>query len=94
MLPGSYMRIRHFGFLSNRNRKVNIAYAKSLLGVSDYGDQGKEQSVQEIMIKITGKDILKCPRCKTGTMTLHHLIPRFSAWIDSQLSKPQLIDTS
>ena len=94
ILPGSYMRIRHFGFLANRNRKVNIACVKSLLGVSDYGDQGKEQSVQEIMLKITGKDILKCPHCKAGTMTLHHLIPRFSAWIDSQLNEPQLIDTS
>ena len=94
VLPCSYTRIRHFGFLSNRNRKVNISCVKSLLGVSDYGDQGKEQSVQEIMIKITGKDILKCPRCKTGTMTVHHLIPRFSVWIDSQLGEPQLIDTS
>ncbi len=94
VLPGSYMRIRHFGFLANRNRKENIACVKSLLGISCYGDQGKEQSVQELMLKITGKDILKCPRCKAGTMTLHHLIPRFSAWIDSQLSEPQLIDTS
>ena len=42
VLPSSYMRIRHFGFLSNRNRKVNISCVKSLLGVSDYGDQGKK----------------------------------------------------
>ena len=94
VLPGSYTRIRHFGFLANRNRKVNIACVKSLLGVSSDDNERKEQSIQELMLETTGKDILKCPRCKTGNMTLDHLIPRFSAWIDSQLSEPQLIDTS
>ncbi|MHB1347355.1 MAG: transposase [Candidatus Humimicrobiaceae bacterium] len=93
-LPGSYMRIRHFGFLSNRNRSENIAHLKTLLGVDFDTDKRKEQSMQEIMLKITGKDILKCPRCKIGTMTVHHLIPRFSAWINSQLKELELIDTS
>jgi len=93
-LPGSYMRIRHFGFLANRNRKDNIACVKRLLGVSYSNDEIKEQSMQEIMLKITGKDILKCPQCRIGTMTVHHLIPRFSVWIDSQLNEPELIDTS
>jgi len=94
VLPESYTRIRHFGFLSNRNRKENISCVKRLLGVCPDNNERKEQSVQEIMLEITGKDILKCPRCRTGTMTLDHLIPRFSSWIDSQLSEPQLIDTS
>jgi len=95
VLPSSYMRIRHFGFLANRNRKENIACVKSLLGFGhDTTGKEKEQSVQEIMLKITGKDILKCPHCKTGAMTVHRLIPRFSVWIDSQFSEPELIDTS
>jgi len=50
--------------------------------------------VQEIMLKITGKDILKCPHCRAGAMTVHRLIPRFSVWIDSQFSEPELVDTS
>jgi len=93
-LPGSYMRIRHFGFFANRNRKDNIACVKRLLGVRPSNDEIKEQSMQEIMLKITGKDILKCPQCRIGTMTINYLIPRFSAWIDSQLNEPELIDTS
>jgi len=32
VLSNSYMRIRHYGFLSNRNRKVNIARVKNILG--------------------------------------------------------------
>jgi len=94
VLPGSYVRIRHFGFLSNRNRKENIVCVKSLLGVDLDAGKRKEQSIEELMLEITGKDIFKCPRCKTGTMTLDHLIPRFSVWVDSQLNEPQLIDTS
>jgi len=94
VLPSSYTRIRHFGFLANRNRKENISCAKRLLGISPSNDDGKEQSMQEIMLEVTGKDILKCPRCRTGTMTLDRLIPRFSTWVDSQLSQPELIDTS
>jgi len=94
VLPCSYMRIRHFGFLANRNRKENIACVKRLLGLNPDAGEGKEQSTQELMLKITGKDIFKCPRCRSGTMTPDHLIPRFSAWVDSQLSQPELIDTS
>jgi len=94
VLPSSYTRIRHYGFLATRNRKSNIAQVKRLLGVSLGNDECTEKSMQEIMLEVTGKDILKCPRCRTGTMTLDRLIPRFSAWVDSQLNEPQLIDTS
>jgi len=94
VLPGSYTRIRHFGFLANRNRSENISCVKKLLGVSPSNDEIKEQSMQEIMLEITGKDILKCPRCRTGTMTIDHLIPRFSVWFDSQFIEPERVDSS
>ena len=94
VLPSSYTRIRHFGFLANRNRKENVACVKKLLGVSAYTGERKEQSVEEIMMELTGKDILRCPHCKVGTMTVHHLIPRFSVWFDSHFSEPELVDTS
>jgi len=94
VLPDSYTRIRHYGFLANRNRRDNISCVKSLLGVSPSSNDSKEQSMQEIMLDVTGKDIFKCPRCRSGTMTLDRLIPRFSAWVDGQLSQPELINTS
>ena len=76
VLPNSYMRIRHFGFLSNRSRKENIMRVKKLLGVSIDIDERSVQSMEEIMLELTGKNILRCPQCKVGTMALHHLIPR------------------
>ena len=94
VLPTSYTRIRHFGFLTNRNRKENIACVKKILGVSSDTGKKPEKSLAELMLELTGKDILKCPRCKVGTMTVKHMIPRFSVWIDSQFSEPELVDTS
>ena len=94
VLPNSYTRIRHYGFLATRNRRENISCVKKLLGVSPINDKCTEKSMQEIMLEVTGKDIFKCPRCKSGTMTLDRLIPRFSTWVDSQLNEPELVDTS
>jgi len=76
VLPNSYMRIRHYGFLSNRNRRENIMRVKKLLGVSSFTEEKPEQSMEEIMLELTGKNILRCPQCKVGKMALHHLIPR------------------
>ena len=94
VLPDSYTRIRHFGFLATRNRSENISCVKKLLGVSAYTDKRKKQSVKEIMLELTGKDILKCPHCKVGTMTVQYLIPRFSVWFDSQFIEPEMVDSS
>ena len=94
VLPGSFTRIRHFGFISNRNRKENIACLKKLLGVPDKTCESPEKSLEELMLELTGKDISKCPRCRIGVMALHHLIPRFSFWIDRNFCEPEIIDTS
>lgn len=94
VLPGSFTRIRHFGFVSNRNRKENIACLKKLLGVPGKTCESPEKSLEELMLELTGKDILKCPHCKIGIMTLHHLIPRFSFWMEKNFYEPEIIDTS
>ena len=72
------MRIRHFGFLSNRSRKVNIMLVKKLLGVSVYTGEKADQNVEEIMLELTGKDISRCPQCRVGTMAFFQLIPGFN----------------
>jgi len=94
VLPVSFTRIRHFGFVSNRNRKENIACLKKLLGVPGKTCESPEKSLEELMLELTGKDILKCPHCKVGIMALHHLIPRFSFWMEKNFCGPEIIDTS
>ena len=94
VLPNSYMRIRHFGFLANRNRKENITRVKKLLGVSSDTGEKPGQSMEELMLELTGKDISRCPRCRVGTMTFHHLIPGFNARTGRSFRGPEIIDTS
>ena len=78
VLPSSYMRIRHYGFLSNRNRKANIIQVKKLLGVSSFTEEKPGKNMEELMLELTGKDISKCPKCKVGTMVFYQLIPGFN----------------
>ncbi|MCG2788674.1 MAG: IS91 family transposase [Actinomycetia bacterium] len=88
VLPCSYTRIRHFGFLSNYNRAKNIACVRKLLGISSDSTEVMEKSVEELMLDLTGADISKCPRCKVGNMAICYQIPRFTLSIDININSP------
>ena len=77
VLPHSYTRIRHFGFLSNRNRNKNISRARKLLGSAVQSPTNHpQQNTQQLMLKLTGKDITQCPHCKSGTMIVIKILPK------------------
>jgi len=69
VLPDGFMRIRHYGFLGNRHRRVKIARCRELLAVapatlitpvpSDYRDRYQA---------LTGKSLYDCPACGHGHM--------------------------
>jgi Putative transposase/Transposase zinc-binding domain len=70
VLPDGFMRIRHYGFLGNRHRRVKLARCREHLGVapaisltaaprSDYRDRHRE---------LTGKSLYDCPACGRGQM--------------------------
>lgn len=65
VLPKKFMRIRHIGFLANRCKKDNLIKCRKILGVSEQVIE-TDPSVQEMMLKLTGQDILLCPKCKKG----------------------------
>jgi len=68
VLPKGFMRIRHYGFLANRCKRENLAKCRKLLGVSHEFGETVEQSIQLLMLELTGVDITQCPKCKQGTM--------------------------
>jgi hypothetical protein len=75
ILPGGFMKIRHYGILSNRNRKTKLAMCKELLGGD--GSQEHEQereSWQDLVARITGRDPRICPFCGKGTMVLKEVL--------------------
>jgi len=67
-LPKRFVRIRYFGFLSNRYKKNNVQKIRKFLGQSTADVETEKKSIEQMMLKLTGVDITKCPCCKKGTM--------------------------
>ena len=76
VLPKKFMRIRHIGLLANRWKKDNLKICRNLLGVFDLPQQETNKSLQEMMLKLTGKDITLCPKCGKGHFVVSRKIPR------------------
>ncbi|KMQ52210.1 transposase [Chitinispirillum alkaliphilum] len=75
VLPGGFMRIRHFGLFANRDRRENINLCRKLMG--EYAVAAKETigSWWEQILERTGKNPLICQRCKRGLLKLVLIIP-------------------
>ena len=88
VLPGGFVRIRHFGFLANRYKKENIQKCREIIGCSEQVPETREKNYQERMLELTGIDLTQCPCCKTGSMIVIEEIP--AQW----KCKPQYMDSS
>jgi len=77
-LPQGFVRIRHYGFLANRNRTANLNFIRRLLKVPSQV-RTMAHSLQKMMVTLTGIDITLCPLCKKGRMQLVAEIPRHSS---------------
>jgi len=83
VLPRGFKKIRHFGFLSPRYKTRNIKLIRKMTG-----DKFKEprhpenESVEEMMHRLTGIDIKACPKCGKGRLTrLYELMPVYTSYI-------------
>jgi hypothetical protein len=63
VLPDGFVKIRHFGFLSNRRRKECIDTCRTLLGVRK-PEPVPSETWQESHLRITGIDLTRCPLCE------------------------------
>jgi hypothetical protein len=68
VLPSGFTKIRYYGFLAHANKKTCIALIRALIGVPTEYAQKLEESVQQMMLRLTGVDICCCPQCGKGTM--------------------------
>jgi len=66
ILSEGYMKIRHFGFLANICKKRNLECIHEQLGVPFEDSEFQKETVQEMMLRLTGEDISLCPRCGKG----------------------------
>ena len=62
VLPDGFVKMRHFGFLSNRNRTTSLKTCRELLGAAP-PEPGRLETWQESLLRITGIDVALCPLC-------------------------------
>ena len=74
-LPKRFVRIRHYGFLANRNRSANLTAIRQLMDLSEPPEK-PVAPVEVMMQQLTGIDITVCPCCKKGKMQLFRKIPK------------------
>jgi hypothetical protein len=77
-LPKGFVRIRHYGFLANRNRMANLKTIRRLLNIPAQLIK-MEVSLEDMMLQLTGIDITTCPCCNNGKMQLLAEIPSYRA---------------
>lgn len=61
VLPKGFVRIRHYGTLSNANRNKKLAVIKRYMGVKLY--RPAPRTSREILSEILGRDLSRCPVC-------------------------------
>jgi hypothetical protein len=68
ILPHRFVKIRHYGILSNRNRETKLKRCKEILDVPLEMIMNATKTWQELLLKMTGIDLTVCPVCNEGKM--------------------------
>ena len=84
-LPKGFVKIRHYGFLANRNRTKNLKTIRRVMRLP--APVTKDiLPIEEMMQKIAGIDITICPCCNEGKMHFFAEIPRYRARAPNSLA--------
>jgi predicted Zn-ribbon and HTH transcriptional regulator len=76
VLPKGFMKIRYFGFLANIKKKTCIPIIRQLIEPMAKLLSKIKETVQQIMLRVTGIDITCCPQCKKGKMIKVKELPK------------------
>jgi hypothetical protein len=80
VVPDGFVRIRHFGLLANRRRAAALAQCRVLLTQPPPSVELPE-TVRDLMLRVTGIDIERCPVCQQGLLRqVERLVPTPAAW--------------
>jgi len=74
VLPCGFTKIRYYGFLAHANKKTCIGLIRTLVDATTAYVQKLVESVQEMMLRLTGNDIGCCPQCGKGKLVYLRLI--------------------
>ena len=68
ILPGGFMKIRYYGFLAHANKKESIPLLRQLINPDAEIVEKLTETVEEMMLRLTGVDLSLCPECGKGNM--------------------------
>jgi hypothetical protein len=66
--PPGLCRIRHYGFLSNRSKEQQLPRCRELLGPAPPPSPAPPLDVVALLLRFTGIDVTRCPKCQHGTL--------------------------
>jgi len=89
VLPSGFIKIRHYGFLGNRNKSKKLIICKRLTHTAIM--KKKKASTLELISKLLGRDICKCPAC--GSLSFRRLRGLDGSFLMG-LSPPACIQTA
>jgi hypothetical protein len=75
ILPKAFMKIRYFGFLAHTNKKASIPLLRQLISPDAEYTEKITETVEEMMLRLTGVDIALCPECGKGKMVCTEILP-------------------
>ena len=78
VLPKGFMKIRYFGYMFHREKKAAISLIRDLIDPDGNYKPTEKESAREIMLRLTGLDITRCPSCGKGQMVQVMEIPKGS----------------
>jgi len=79
ILPDGFMKIRYYGFLSNRNRKTKLLKVRNLLKVKEPTEKPDKETWEDLLYRLTGKDPRVCPYCGKGKMVQKEVLSPLQA---------------
>ncbi len=68
VLPGGFVRIRHFWLLANRGRTAKLARCRALLAAVAPEAPAAPEPVAALLLRVTGIDLTRCPVCRAGRL--------------------------
>jgi hypothetical protein len=86
-LPNGFVKIRHYGFLANRNRRKNLTKIRQLHTLPQIGKIA-EKSVEQMMLSLTGNNINLCPCCGKGKMQVIGELPKYTGICAKNIIRP------
>ena len=75
-LPMGFMKIRYFGFLAHKNKKEAILLLRDLIDPDAILPEKMKETILEMMLRLTGRDISRCPQCQKGKMKIVKKLPK------------------